>query len=132
MKKIIVSFRTILLVIAIGVILVFLVAPPAMATTVSECQAAIAVVKGDLAGVEIRGGNPERTLGSLESKLDGADLKLDQGKFADALAKVTDFRDKVSTLQSQGKISDGTSSVADLLADADSAILCIEKLVSET
>src|SRR3954470_5252797 len=58
-------------------------AAPARATTVTECHSAIQVVRGDLAGVVIGGNNPDQTRASLDSKLTGADLKLDEAKLFD-------------------------------------------------
>jgi predicted S18 family serine protease len=111
-------------------LVLFLMATPAGATTISECHDTINVVRGELAGVEIGGNHPVQTRASLDSKLDGADLKLEQGKFYDALQKLTQFRDKVLSLQSEGKITDGTSTVADLLAEANNAITCVNNLIA--
>ena len=107
----------------------FLTASPALATTVTECHAAIAIARAELAAVTIGGNNPVQTRASLDSKLNTADLKLNQGKFADALQALTQFRDKVLSLQSQGKISDGAGSVADLLTAANAAITCVNNLI---
>lgn len=104
--------------------------PWVSATTVSECTDAINIVKGDLAGVEIGGGHPEKTFQSLDSKLDGALLKLQQGKFEQALLKLNDFHSKILDLQAQGKIADGTTTVATLLEDAETAIKCLENLIA--
>lgn len=106
-------------------------AAPARATTVTECHSAIQVVRGDLAGVVIGGNNPDQTRTSLDSKLTGADLKLDQAKFFDASTKLTDFRQSAATGQSQGKLSDGTTTVAQLLQDADAAIACVQSLINQ-
>jgi hypothetical protein len=118
--------------VAIGaLLLLFSVVLPASATTVDECIAAINVVQGDLAGVNIVGINADRTRAGLNSKLDGAKLKLQQGKFNDALQKMTDFKSAVVTKASAGKITDGTTTVAQLLADTDTAIDCINSLITQ-
>jgi len=106
-------------------------AAPARATTVTECHSAIQVVRGDLAGVVIGGNNPDQTRASLDSKLTGADLKLDEAKLFDASTKLTDFRQTSATLQSQGKLTDGTTTVAQLLQDADAAIACVQSLINQ-
>jgi hypothetical protein len=103
---------------------------PAPTATVADCHQAIDGARNDLAGVVITGNSPDQTRSSLDSKLDGADLKLDQGKLTDALTKLTDFGSKVTTLQSAGKISDGTVSVAQLLADTDAAAACVQSLIA--
>lgn len=100
------------------------------ATTIDECIAAINVVQGDLAGVVIGGNNPDQTRASLNSKLSGAILKLQQGKFADALQKLNDFTGKVNDLVAQNKISDGTTMMTDLLKDAQAAIACVQNLLN--
>jgi len=116
---------------ALATLSLLALAAPARATTVTECHAAIQVVRGDLAGVVVGGNNPDLTRASLDSKLTGADLKLDQGKFFDAATKLSDFRQSAATLQSQGKLSDGTTTVAQLLQDADAASACVQSLLSQ-
>jgi hypothetical protein len=104
---------------------------PAYATTVTECQAAVTVVRGDLAGVVILGSNPDLTRASLVSKLDGANLKLDEGKFSDALTKLTDFSSKISSLQTQGKLADGVTTISQLQLDTAAAISCVQSLLNQ-
>ena len=45
--------------------------------------------------------------------------------------KLSDFRQSAATLQSQGKLSDGTTTVAQLLQDADAASACVQSLLSQ-
>lgn len=107
------------------------IATPAQATTVSECTYLIEVVKGELAGVEIGGNNPDRTRESLESKLEGARLKLDQAKFCDAITKLGDFKDKVTVLAEPNRKGETKIDADDAqtLADgAGDAIACIQEL----
>lgn len=106
-----------------------LVALPATATTISECQGLIAMTKGDLAGVEIGGGNPDRTRASLESKLDGASVKLDQLKLEDAQMKLTDFQTSVANLVDVPKPKISAEDAAILTGDAGAAFDCVQNLI---
>ncbi len=75
----------------------------------------------------------QKDLDGLLSKLDSAITKLDLNKPADAIQKLTDYRNKVSALISQNKISpsaDGTVTPQDLLDGADAAIACIQGLMT--
>ena len=103
-------------------------ASPASATTIDECKALIDVVQTTLDGVEVGGGNPERTRASLESKLAGAKTKLDQAKVDDALQKLGQFRDKVAELRDARKPKIDAGDAAVLIAAVDDAIACVESL----
>ena len=131
MKNTTKKFSTGVLTVAAGAFLLLLAASPASATTITECHAAINAARGDLAGVVIGGNNPDQTRASLDSKLNTADLKLEQGKFADALQALTQFRDKVLSLQTQKKILDGAiTTVADLVKAANDAVTCVNNLIA--
>ena len=83
-------------------------------------------VLGDLddiaSGNRIGGANPQRTYNSLTSKLQGATLKLDQKKNADALQKLVEFKTAVIAMRDAAKpklspidaglLLDGNDSVA--------------------
>ena len=92
--------------------------------SVDDCQAKIATLRVLTENATFIGQNGARDQAGLLGKLDSASTKLAQGKFADAIQALTQFRDKVATLQTQGKIA---SSDADaLIAGANDAIACIQ------
>lgn len=101
---------------------------PAHAATVGECQALIDDASDDLAVVEIGGNHPERTLAGLQSKLDGAATKLDEGNFQDAVDKLVDFRTEVEKLVGAARPKISQADAGLLIADANAAIACIEIL----
>jgi hypothetical protein len=103
-------------------------ANPASATTIDECKILIDVVQTTLDGVEVGGGNPDRTRASLESKLAGAKIKLDQGKVADALKKLGQFRDKVEELRDAAKPKIDAGDAQSLIDAVDDAIECVDDL----
>jgi hypothetical protein len=103
-------------------------ASPASATTVDECKVLIDVVQTTLDGVVIGGGNPDRTRSSLESKLAGAKIKLDQAKVADALKKLGQFRDKIVELRDAAKPKIDAGDAQSLIDAVDDAIACVEDL----
>jgi len=115
---------------AISFAVALLPSAPAQAATPEDCQAAIAQTQTDLASVEIGGGNPERTRASLESKLTGALLKLEQDKAEDALDKLIDFRTSVEQLINAAKPKIGQEDANLLLADVNAAIACVEDLIA--
>lgn len=100
----------------------------AQATTITECQALIDLVRLTLDGAVIEGGNPELTRASLESKLDGAKIKLDQGKVCDALQKLKQFRAKVEELRDADKPKISQEDAQSLIAAVNDAIACVEQL----
>lgn len=107
------------------------------AQSVDECKDRIDLIQIDLNGVDIGGNNAERTRASLTSKLQGAKEKLDQGKFADALVKLQDFRAAVIVMRDSAKPKLSLAD-ADLLLDGNGdsaidegingAILCVSLL----
>jgi len=112
-------------------LLYILMIPAVQATTVSECAGQIQTLEQELSGVEIRGNNPDQTRASLESKLSGSLIKLDQAKFCDAILKLTQFRDKVQDLavpNRKGETKMDTADSDSLASGADEAIVCIRDL----
>ena len=124
MKKI--SFAAILLAFAM-----FVAAPMANATTITEVQAMLTSLKAKTTSVVITGKSADRDRAGLLLKLDEASLKLDQGKFCDAIVKVNDFKVKVNALIAAGRINQdpaaGTTG-QELLADADAIIAALNEL----
>jgi hypothetical protein len=108
---------------------VLTVAVPARAATVEECQATITDLRSDTQNATFTGQNAEKDQTGLVSKLESASVKLGQGKVDDALQALTQFRDKVVTLQSQGKLVDGDLVTVDtLIGEADAALSCVQSL----
>lgn len=114
--------RLLLVVLAVALVAV----PAASATTVEECQAEIAALRADTATVTTFTNERDRT--GLLGKLDNASLALDKGKYAGAIQKLNDYRSKVETLGSTGKL--GADDAARLDAAAEDAIACIEAIGS--
>ena len=116
-----------------AIVLSFVVSPIAHATTVSECTTQITTLQQELAGVEIGGGNPDRTRASLDSKLSNAATKLDQAKFCDSISKLTDFRDSVIQLgipNAKGESKINPQDAESLAAGASDAMICVRDLDS--
>jgi len=110
----------------------FLTVAPAQAVTVSECQQLITVIQQDVAGVAIGGNNPDQTRSSLSSKLSSAIIKLNQGKFCDAINKLQDFKISVLALavpNAKGETKLDPADANRLAAEADEAIQCIAGLL---
>ena len=110
----------------------FLVAPLAHATTVTEVQAMISSLKTKTTTVIITGKSAEnKDRPGLIAKLDEAALKVDQAKFCDAIAKLNDFKVRVNALIAAGRINQdpalGTTG-QELLNDADATIAALNEL----
>jgi uncharacterized protein YoxC len=97
---------------------------PARAQTVAECQQQITVLREATESATFTGQSAAKDQAGLIGKLDSATTKVEQGKISDGVQALTQFRDKVVTLQAQGKIGSGDSAV--LIAGADDAIVCLE------
>jgi hypothetical protein len=110
----------------------FVAAPLAHATTVTEVQAMLASLKTKTTTVTITGKSAEtKDRPGLIGKLDEAILKVDQAKFCDAIAKLNDFKARVNALIAAGKINQdpalGTTG-QELLNDADATIAALNEL----
>jgi len=128
MKKI--SFAAIVCALAM-----FVAAPLAHATTVTEVQAMIASLRTKTEGVVITGKSADKDLNGLLGKLNEASLKVDQGKFCDAVAKLNDYKARVNALITAGRINQdpalGTTG-SELLADADATIAALNELQTQS
>ena len=100
----------------------------AQALTVADCQAKIAALRAATLNATFSGQNAAKDQAGLVGKLDSASRKLSEGKRADAIQALTQFRDKVMELDAQGKISHNDA-VA-LIAGANDALACIQSLSS--
>lgn len=110
----------------------FVVAPVAQATTVTEVQAMIASLRAKTASITITGKSAEtKDRPGLLEKLDEASLKVDQAKFCDAIQKLNNFKTTVNHLIAVGRINQDPALGAtgqELLADADAIIAAINEL----
>jgi hypothetical protein len=86
----------------------------------------IAITALDLGGVTIGGPKPGKTRTFLESKLQDALDKLDDGKCDSAAGKLEGFKGKILELAANGEIS--TSHATTLITDIDMAINCVNGL----
>ena len=124
------SFSAILVVLAM-----FVAAPSAHATTVTEVQAMIGTLKTKTETLTVTGKSAEKDLNGLLSKLSEAALKVDQGKFCDAIVKLNDFKTRVNALIATGRINQdpaaGTTG-QDLLNDADATIAALNQLQTQS
>ena len=110
----------------------FVAAPLAHATTVTEVQAMLTSLKAKTTSVIITGKSAEtKDRPGLLVKLDEATLKVDQAKFCDAVAKLNDFKVRVNALIAAGRINQdpaaGTTG-QELLNDADATIAALNEL----
>src|SRR5919107_106172 len=105
-------------------------ASPTQAETLTDCQAKIGVLRGQTVDATFIGQNAEKNRTGLVTKLDNASVKLTEGKNADAIQKLTDFRDTVAALNAQGKINPDDANT--LILGANDAIACIKALDTQT
>ena len=105
-------------------------ASPAQAETLTDCQAKIDVLRGQTESAHFFGQNAEKNRLGLLTKLDNASVKLTEGKNADAIQKLTNFRDTVAALNAQGKIDPADANT--LILGANDAIACITALDMQT
>jgi hypothetical protein len=112
----------------------FVAAPLAQATTITEVQAMIASLRTKTETVIITGKSADKDRAGLVGKLNEASLKVDQAKFCDAIAKLNDFKARVNALIVAGKINQdpalGTTG-QELLTDADATIAALNELQTQ-
>jgi hypothetical protein len=111
-------------------LLMWVSASPAQAETVDKCQAKIAALEDATTSASFSGQNAEKNRTGLLTKLDNASVKLAQGKNADAIQKLTNFRDTVAALNTQVKINPDDANT--LISGANDAIACITALQTQT
>ena len=119
-----------LLGIALSLLMWGLSASPAQAETLTDCQAKIGVLRGQTVNATFFGQNAEKNRTGLVTKLDNASAKLAEGKNADAIQKLTNFRDTVASLNAQGKIAPEDANT--LISGANDAIACVAALQMQT
>ena len=129
MKKI--SFAAVFFALAM-----FVAAPMAQATTVSEVQAMITQLKGKVQIIQINGKNAEtKDRPGLLGQLDGVALTLDQGKFCNSVTKVRDFQKKVNDMISAGKLNQDPTlgpTGQELITDGDAIITALNELATQS
>src|SRR5918996_2390637 len=110
----------------------FVSAPVALATTVSEVQSMITQLKDKVQIISISGKNAEtKDRPGLLGQLDGVALTLDQGKFCNSVTKVRDFQKKVSDMISANKLNQDPTvgpTGQELLDDGDAIIKALSDL----
>ena len=113
----------------------FVAAPLAHATTVTEVQAMLTSLKAKTESVVITGKAADKDRAGLLEKLNEASLKVDQAKFCDAVAKLNDFKVRVNAMITAGKINQdpalGTTGT-ELLNDADAIIAGLNDLQTQS
>lgn len=111
----------------LSVLLMLMATAPAQAETLTDCQAEIAALKLETENATtFLGKNAVKDEAGLLLKLDNANAKLVEGKYADAGQKLTDFRSSVIALDAGGKVDPVDAS--ELIAGANEAIVCVEGL----
>lgn len=112
-------------------IAIFVAAPLAHATTVTEVQAMLTSLRTKTETVLITGRQADKDRQGLVGKINEASLKVDQAKFCDAIAKLNNFKTSVNALIATGKINQdpalGTTG-QELLNDADATIAALNEL----
>jgi hypothetical protein len=111
-------------------VVALLIAPmPAAATTVSECQGDIGTLLLQTEGTTFSGTNGNKASqcqSKCEANLYQASKKLDQARFADAIAQMVDYKSSVQFCASKGFLGDVDA--AALAAGADVVITCIQQI----
>jgi hypothetical protein len=88
------------------------------------------VLRGQTENATFIGQNAAKNEAGLLAKLDNASDKLAEGKNADAIQKLTNFRDTVAALNAQGKINPDDANT--LIIGANDAIACITAVDTQT
>ena len=101
----------------------------AQAATVSDIKAEVSALQDATSNARFLGPRAAQNQAGLLAKLSDAQAKLDQNKLGDALTKLQQFRDKVATLDAQGKIDHDDAVV--LLGLADQVILDLRDLLTQ-
>ena len=110
-------------------LLMWVSASPAQAQT-AVCQVKVNDLKLATQNATFIGQNAEKNQAGLLTKLDNASAKLAEGKNADAIQKLTNFRDTVAALNTQGKINPDDANT--LISGANDAIACIAAPETQT
>lgn len=104
-------------------------AVPAGATTITECQSAIAVL---MTATDAATSLSPKDESGLLSKAQNASLKLNQGKFRDALQKLEDYESALAALYTAPKPKISQDDYATLNSDSETALTCVQNLIAGT
>jgi hypothetical protein len=120
----------------LGALVLFVAAPLAHATTVSEVNSMINQLKDKVQIISISGKQAEtKDRPGLLGQLNGVALTLDQGKFCNSVTKVRDFQKKVNDMISAGKLNQDPTlgpTGQELLADGDAIIAALNELQTQS
>ena len=120
------TMRTVRIVaVAVAALFMLLSARPANAD-IPTCHQLIESLRLATQGVTIS----DKDRATLLSKLDGADAKIDQAKFCDALQKLSQFRDTVTSLLNAPKPKISAEDANTLLTGVNDAIACVQDLIT--
>lgn len=100
-------------------VLAVLIAPPAGATGISECNKLIDILKSQTLAAPFKNQKDED---GLIAKLKESSAKLDLAKLADASQKVADYQTRLGQLNAQGKIDDKTGQTYSELSNGATAV----------
>jgi len=115
---------------AVAIVALFAVTSVARAQSPFEgCQAQITELQSLTASATFTGKNAAADQAGLIQRLTDAQVKINEGKPADAVVKLSQFRDKAATLAATGKLNPDQAAV--LVSGADQAIACVQSLVVE-
>jgi hypothetical protein len=122
---------SVLIGLTLSALLMLMATAPAQAQTLEEgCQAEITALRSETDNATtFLGKNAAKNEEGLLLKLDNANAKLGEGKYEDAIQKLTDFKNTVSALNAGGKIDPDDAS--DLIVGADAAIDCVVRLQAQ-
>jgi len=104
-------------------------ATSAGAATADDCQAKINALVTQTESAQFFGGQAEDNRANLLIKLNEASEKLSEGKYEDAIQKLTDFRTNIELLVSPPKPKIDPEAATALIAGADDAIACVQSLL---
>jgi hypothetical protein len=117
-------------------LVMFVAAPLAHATTVTEVQSMINQLKDKVQVISISGKQAEtKDRPGLLGQLNGVALTLDQGKFCNSVTKVRDFQKKVNDMISAGKLNQDPTlgpTGQELLSDGDAIIAALNELQTQS
>ena len=120
----------------LGALVLFVAAPLAHATTVSEVNNMINQLKEKVQIISISGKQAEtKDRPGLLGQLNGVALTLDQGKFCNSVTKVRDFQKKVNDMISAGKLNQDPNlgpTGQELIADGDAIIAALSELQTQS
>jgi hypothetical protein len=120
----------------LGALILFVAAPLAHATTVSEVNSMINQLKEKVQIISISGKQAEtKDRPGLLGQLNGVALTLDQGKFCNSVTKVRDFQKKVNDMISAGKLNQDPTlgpTGQELIADGDAIIAALNELQTQS